>query len=230
MDTLPGAALLTADAKTDVVRYLRGQIDAPELLGILDRLGIVEIQAGGVFMNQAQLIRAAAEKQALVGRVVAESRLGEFIPIANGKSAAVVEVDIGSNLPKVYLQDGLSSPAAAPDGIAIVPLSSNLAEVSDLWLTTEPSASDLVVLNNQLEGMAAMPGSWLPALDPRPAAVRMSPVTSSELFSGDAVQVARNLRAMAALALATRGVPDMDVNGITFVDLAGKTYAVITSA
>lgn len=61
VETLPGAALLTADAKAEVVRYLLGQIDKAELLGILDRLGIVEIQSGGAFMNQAELIRDAAQ-------------------------------------------------------------------------------------------------------------------------------------------------------------------------
>ncbi len=230
VETLPSSALLTADAKADVVRYLRGEIEEAELLGILDRLGIVEIQSGGNFMNQAELIRAAAKERALVERAIAEDRLGEFIPIADGKSAAVVEVDVVSSLPKVYLQNGLSSPVAAPDDIAIIPLSGDIAEVSDQWLNGAGSESDLVILNNQLDGVAAMPGSWLPAVAPRPAAVRMSPVTSTELFSGDAIQVGRNLRAMAALSLAVHGVPDMDINGITFVDLAGKTYAVITSA
>ena len=84
---------------------------------------------------------------------------------------------------------------------------------------------------NQVDTVADTPGIWLPPWSPRPAAVRMSPNTSSELFAGEALRVARNLRAMAALSLATRGVPNMDdINSITFVELGGKTYAVITSA
>ena len=176
-------------------------------------------------------LTAGLEEKDFVQRTVDAGQLGQWMIQEDRSSVAVVEVNPESRLPRIYLQAGIRPPADRPEGIEFVLLSDNQDAVSNFWVLQAPAPdNDLIILNNQIDTVADTPGIWLPPWSPRPAAVRMSPSTSSELFAGDPTHVAKNLRAMAALSLATRGVPDMDVNSITFVELGGKTYAVITSA
>lgn len=174
--------------------------------------------------------QAGLEEKETVERAIAQDQLGQWISRAEGGSVAVVEVNLKSQIPHLYLHKGLTRPTL-PDGIQLEELSNDLQTAVADWLERmSPTSADLIVLNNHLDGVQETPGLWLPDVSPRPSAVRMSPSTSSELFAGDSISATNNLRAMAALSLSTRDVLNMDVNSITFVELHGKIYAVITSA